>query len=130
VSRSYHIATACIATQCDARWLDNLLSQHPLPGVTRERRGISRRIAPDALLLIAVIRILCEDLGLPVARAVQASIALADSADARTVLPSGLSLQIDMTRIRQQVDRALLEAAESHVVPVRGRPPRALNRPS
>lgn len=119
--RSYHVAAAAFAIGCETKWLDNLLSQVGMDGVSRERQGVARRIDADAVLRIAVARRLAHDLALPVRRALTMAEGLV-AAGGRTAYPNGTQLSLDVTAIRKHVDHRLGEAAEALVTPRRGRP--------
>ena len=69
--RSYHVATVAVALECPTKWVDNILSRHELPGVTRERQGISRRVSFEGLVHLGLVQALTADLGLPFAAAVR-----------------------------------------------------------
>lgn len=120
--RTYHLAAAALAIDAPTKWLDNLISQHPIVGVRRERRGVSRRISPDGLLHAALIRQLSRDLGLPVPRAVAVARALMGADGSVALTPFTLSL--DLTRLRVALELRLREVAEETVPARRGRPPR------
>jgi len=121
--RSYHVAAASVALGCEPKWLDNILSRYRVHGVTRERQGIARQVSADALLRLAVARALVHDLAVPIPQAIALGHQLADAPTGDCVLPSGLVLRVDVTRVRREIDRRLLESAELSVPPRRGRPP-------
>lgn len=123
MARSYHLTAASLAIECPAKWLDNLLSHFHVPGVSREQRGVSRRIAPDAMLIILVTRLLVSELRVPVGRALALAIEICRNTDGRIVLHDGLELVIDLTRMHRQLEHRLLDVVETTVPARRGRPP-------
>lgn len=126
--RTYHLAAAALAIEAPAKWLDNLISQHQIPGVRRERRGVSRRISPDGLLHAALVRRLSADVGLPVGRAVVVARELV-SADG-TLSFDRFALSVDLRDLRQLLELRLREVVETTVPARRGRPPRRRPAPS
>jgi hypothetical protein len=122
LARSYHVAAAAFAASCPAKWVDNLLSHHSIEGVTHSRQGTTREISPDALLQIVLIRSLVDELDLPVHRAVALAAAIAASPHGRVILPRGFIVEIDVATLRERTESRLLEAVESVVRGVRGRP--------
>lgn len=124
MARHYHVDIARFAASADAKWVDNLLSHFDIPGVERARQGLSRRISPDGIYHIALIRVLSRDLGLSAATAVSLAARLLSSGEARLTLADGLDLQLDLGRFRRVVDAAIEEGVESLAPARRGRPPR------
>ena len=120
--RSYHTAAAAFAVGRSAKWLDNVLSRHEIPGVARQTRGTSRVIPIDALIILRIASDLCLDLDLSVPRALELATTLLTSSDGVAVLPSGLSIQVDLTRARRNLEHMLVESAETHLPAPRGRP--------
>ena len=129
MARHYHVAAASVALDCSAKWLDNLLSRRDIPGVARERQGIARRLSSDALLRLAVVRILVRDLEMAIPMAISLANRLCDEGEGRHMLPSGLAIQLDLARLRRELELRLF-AADVSVPPRRGRPPlRASTQP-
>src|SRR5215208_636980 len=129
MARSYHTAAVALAIECDSKWIDNLLSRHPLRGVNRGRQGTARRVTLIGLYHIAVTRHLVQTLGMPLARSVDVAARLCSSASGEVRLGHGLTLHIDLSRLQRELERRLREAAEVVVAPRRGRPPR-IGKPS
>jgi len=123
--RLYHSAAAAFAIGRPAKWLDNVLSRYEIHGVARQTQGLSREITLESLVVLRIASDLCADLGLSVVQALDLAQALANSADGSAVLSSGLRVQVDLTRMRRSLDQRLLETAETHLRPTRGRPPRS-----
>ncbi|HEX6053431.1 MAG TPA: hypothetical protein VFZ21_29385 [Gemmatimonadaceae bacterium] len=62
----YDVAAAAEALGVSAKQVDNILSRNSLPGVEHKRRGVSRRITPEAVVTLSIILELGDALGLPV----------------------------------------------------------------
>lgn len=125
MARSYDAAVAALTLDVPYKWIDNLLSRHRIPGVEQTTQGTTRRLSPAAIVRIRVIRILSEELGVPVARAVSLSGLLASSPDWRASLGDGIgTLQVDRAAAERWVTRRLGDAVESAPRRVRGRPRR------
>ena len=125
--RSYHVAAASFAIGCDAKWLDNLITQCSPDGITRAQRGVARRVSAEAVLTIAVARAIALDLGLPLARALGLARELVAGAG-RLTCPGGTSLSFDVDGMRGAIAQRLEDAAEVLVAPRRGRPPTTARR--
>ena len=149
MARVYDIAVAAVALGVERKWLDNLTTQHDIPGTEHVARGVARRLAMRTLVTAAIVRDLNRSLGVPVARAVQvaASVLAARGLDASARMmssregsdpapdfPSRLSigdsaaLTIDLDQLEGEIERRLLWAMETVVPRRRGRPPRKERR--
>jgi hypothetical protein len=110
-----------------AKWLDNLLSRHALPGVERGGQGVERRITDQGLLAAEVSRVLNLELGVSMDRA--ASIARemvpASGSQATFSTPSGISLRFNVADIESRLRLRMSEVLESTSRVPRGRPPRS-----
>src|SRR6478736_5134182 len=71
--RLYHVDIAAHAAQADLKWVDNLLSHFSIPGVDGGRQGSARRISPDGIHHVSLVRILTRDFEIPVRSAVVAA---------------------------------------------------------
>jgi hypothetical protein len=144
MARAYDIAVAALAVGVERKWLDNLTSQHSIPGTEHLARGVARRFSLPALVTAAIVRDLNRGLGVPVGRAVElAGWILAGSPPNRIVAGSrppvmllsdngpktgvaigdALALHVDVGRLERQIERRLVEAMETIVPRRRGRPP-------
>src|SRR4051794_28632039 len=121
--RSYHTAAAAFAIGRTAKWLDNVLSRYEIVGIPRKTRGTSRAIPADTLIILRIASDLCADLDISVPRALELATTLVENGDGLVVLSSGLSLQVDRTRVRRALDQRLIESAETHLRASRGRRP-------
>ena len=132
VPRSYSSKLIALAVGVTANWLDNLLSKHVLPGVSRGRQGIERRINDDGLLAAELCRILNLELGVSLENAAEiarsAIEARIDGGDTRHITSSGLLLLFPIRGIEQRLHQRMLDATESVARVRRGRPPREPER--
>jgi hypothetical protein len=124
VARAYTIATAALALSRDAKWLDNTLSHFKVPGVQQKTQGVARRLSVDSVVVLAVTIIVGDELGAPVARALEISQRLI-ATGGRYSADTGLSLELDLSSLRAQVLENLEQAVEIAPVPRRGRPPKS-----
>lgn len=133
--RGYSVATAALALGIEDKWLDNLLSHNRVGGVTQARQGVSRRLAPDALHVIATVYRLNQELQVPVGAALRLSHELwgspesADPADTATLRSGELELRLSRAGVRAHVAAAVAEALEMAPRPKRGRPSGRGRRP-
>lgn len=122
--RAYTVATAALALDVDTKWIDNLLSHHPIPGVAHAQRGVRRRIPPGSIRIIAVARTLATDLSLPLNRAVDLAIDIEARERSDIRISDLIVLHLDRDRLHADLARRLNDAAEFAAVPRRGRKPR------
>lgn len=127
--RGYSVAIAALALGIEHKWLDNLLSQHRVQGVTQSRQGVQRRLPPAALTVIATVYHLNRELRVPVATALQLAHGLwgapagSDSSDVATVQAGELELRLSRAAVRDRIAAAVAEALEVAPRTKRGRPP-------
>lgn len=121
MTRSYDVGVSSFALKVDRKWLDNLLSQHDVPGVNRSVQGVSRQIPLRSLAIIAVARDLQRHLGLPVGRGIDVGARLIGPAHGHIRLGTAV-LAIDVTAIEKELDHRLVDAMETVVPRHRGRP--------
>ncbi len=127
MARSYDVAAAALALDVDAKWLDNVLSHHQVPGVARSRQGVSRAVTPQGLLHLAVARALAEGARVPLASAIQLAAVLLEgqgSSSAETRISPAITLRLDRAALRRELEGRLLDAVELAPTRRRGRPPR------
>ena len=120
--RSYDVAIASLAVDAPLKWTDNLLSQHRLPDVVSERRGVARRISYSGLVRLALIRQLHVELALGVGDAVRVADQLLDSGGTGVHESGHLRLTVDRPALERALDLRLAEVLESAPAPRRGRP--------
>jgi hypothetical protein len=119
----YDVAAAAEALGVPAKQVDNILSRNSLPGVEHKRRGVTRRIAPDAVVTLRVALEIGDTLGLPVPAALEV---------ARTILENGGTMKlghfghvtVDIDALRASTIARLDSAVETVGRRVRGRPTR------
>jgi hypothetical protein len=112
---------AAAAIGVDRKTLDNLLAREGRSLLERGRRGRSRRIPVDALIIIATAFILNRDLGVGIANALE----LAKRVNAEqgpVAIGSLTSLAFDVARLREALESSIDEALESVAERTRGRP--------
>ena len=128
--RGYSVATVALTLDVDAKWLDNLLSQHRVPGVAQARQGVQRRIQPEAVYLIATAHALNRDFQIPVGAALRLAGELwSKDGDvgpeaSSTVVQGDLAVSVSRRDLRRRIETALAEAVEIAPRPRRGRPPK------
>ena len=119
--RAYTLATAALALQVPAKWLDNALSHFRVQGVVQARQGVPRRLPIESLTLIAITLNLIADFEIPLARALDLATQLGGSGGKLT-LESGARIEVDLPRITESLLQRLEHAVEVVPLPRRGRP--------
>jgi hypothetical protein len=122
--RAYTVTTAAVTLGIPAKWLDNVLSHHQVPGVDRSRQGVSRRITPQAILKLDIAIRLTRSLSVPIGRALElAEDLFHDTRGTRT--EQGIDLTVDIQSMQEELTARLAHAVEIAPVPRRGRPSRS-----
>ena len=124
-SRSYDPRTAALALGVPLKWIDNTLSHHNIRGVNRAWRGIERQLTFEAVTLLFLARLLCSELGVPLATAIGLGRRLMDSADQQIGSPAGVMLGVDVARVAHDLQLRLSEISETTARMKRGRLGRA-----
>jgi hypothetical protein len=119
--RAYTVATAALALDLPAKWVDNILSHHTVSGVTQERQGVARKLSIDGLLVLALTTFLIQELGAPAPKAIGIAELLLRN-KGRYESPRGLSLVLDLSAFQNSLLERLENAVEMAPVPRRGRP--------
>lgn len=128
--RGYSVGIAALALGVEPKWLDNLLSHDRVDEVIQARQGVSRRLGPGALHVIATVHRLNGELQIPVGAALRLAHELwrspqnTDAADTATVRTGELELYLGRAALRARVAEAVAEALEMAPRPKRGRPPK------
>ena len=123
-----HVVRAvAIAIEAPVKWVDNALSHHPIPGVTRNVRGVERRLDEPSVLALALTRFLAVDLGVPLALGSRIAARIVsevgdDTALHRLSLSSGLTLEVPVAAILLRTRERLVDATEAVAHIKRGRP--------
>lgn len=119
--RAYTVATAALALEVSAKWVDNILSHHTVPGVAQQRQGVTRKLSVDGLLVLAITAFLIEELGAPMLKVIGIAEVLLQN-EGRYKSPRGLSVALDLSAFRTSLLERLENAVEMAPVPRRGRP--------
>lgn len=125
MARTYSIKAIALTIGMTPKWIDNLLSHHVVPGATRGRQGIQRRITDEGLLAIELTRVLARELRVPLGRSVdlaRRALESRSSSDGRVSIDSGLILVFNLTAIEHRLRARMLDAVESVARVARGRP--------
>jgi hypothetical protein len=120
--RSYHVDTVALALGKTNRWVDNVITNYPIPGIASGGRGVTRSVSAEGAAWLAGIASLSEA-GVSIGTATS-YVARAALNDGSVAIAAFATLRIDFDRLRQITDAALASAAESSVLPRRGRPPK------
>lgn len=120
--RFYTVAIVSLAIDAPVKWTDNILSHHEIAEVVAEKRGIARRIPHRALLRLALIRQLQQEVGVGAREAVTISATLLGAGAREVRVGSSVSLRLDVPSLEQLVAVRLQAALESAPAPRRGRP--------
>jgi hypothetical protein len=122
MARAYTVGTAALTLHVPPKWVDNVLSHYHLPGVQQRHQGVSRRLSPDGILILALAQSLIENLGTPTGRAVELAIEMTKNHGRYDFQRSGLSVAFDLPQFRAQLLTRLEAAVEIAPTPKRGRP--------
>lgn len=124
--RAYTVAATAVTLEMPGKWVDNTLSHFQVPGVSQSRQGVSRKLTPQAILILAISLRLTRDLGIPFQLALDLAKRLAelDDAEARLTIGGEISLGINVVSVARDTDARLAHAVEVTPIPRRGRPPR------
>ena len=126
MQRSHSVRITALTVGANAKWVDNVLSHYSVVGVEQGTRGVARQLSDDAILALAVCRLLASELGVPLANAVSIAnkVVLDRSVGSGRFDPAPeLSLQFSLDAIERRVRARLADAAESVAHVRRGRPP-------
>ena len=121
---AYTVAATAVTLGMPIKWVDNVLSHHEVPGVSQSRQGVSRRLAPQAILTLDLALRIPNALGVPISRALELSASLLRQPGGSTTidLGQGVSLTIDLEKVRSELLERLAHAVEVAPSPRRGRP--------
>jgi hypothetical protein len=121
--RAYTVATAAVTLRMPAKWIDNVLSHHSVPGIVRTRQGVARRLTPQAILSLEIAIRLIDGLSIPVARALELS-AKGIRENGEIPAGKGVTVRFDVEAIQAELSERLANAVEIAPLPRRGRPPK------
>ncbi|MDP9202861.1 MAG: hypothetical protein M3P26_13145 [Gemmatimonadota bacterium] len=120
--RAYTVATAALALEMPAKWVDNILSHNKVSGIRQERQGIARRLSIEGLLVLALTALLIHELGLSTARAIIVAEEIIKGSG-RYLAGQELHIEIDLAAFQIRLLERLESAVEIAPIPRRGRPP-------
>jgi len=121
---AYTVAATAVTLEMPAKWVDNVLSHYRLPGVSRGRQGVARRLAPQAILALDIALRISGALRVPISRALELSERLLkhEAGTATVDMGHGISLSLDLGEVRRDLLERLAHAVEVAPSPRRGRP--------
>ena len=122
--RAYTVAAAASALKVTPKWIDNLLSRHTIPGASRQRQGISRRLSPHSILILDLALRINDSFGSPMSRAIEIAQDLTRSADrSRYHVSTHILLEASIHEIEAELTTLLSQAVELAPSPRRARLP-------
>ncbi len=121
--RSYDVAVTSLAIDAPAKWTDNVLSQHTVPGIISQTRGVARRIPYSSLVLLAITRRLHVGFGIGVATALALALDIVRNEPECAVSSGPFTLRLDLRALELELAHRISDALESAPQPRRGRPP-------
>jgi hypothetical protein len=125
LARTYSARLVALTLGVPTKWVDNLLSHHEVPGVSRVRQGVERRITDVGFLAIEATRLLATELGVPLASAVaiaRAAVVARSKTGMRFVTMSDVVVSFPVEAIEQGLRERVVAAVESLGRRPRGRP--------
>jgi hypothetical protein len=126
MARSYNARITALITGVQPKWLDNLLSRHSIPGVSRSRQGVERRITDEGMMAVELCRILNLELGVSLAQAAEIAtqcLRAATDSELRYTTRSGLVVSLPIASTRARLRDRTMDAVEIVAAAPRGRPP-------
>lgn len=119
----YDVAAAAEALGVSAKQVDNILSRNTLPGVEHKRRGVSRRIAPEAVVTLAISLELGGALGMSIPAALGVAKALREHSGVLDLGPFA-RISVDLEALQASTIVRLDTAVEAVGRRARGRRPK------
>lgn len=123
MARAYTVGTVALALAIPKKWVDNVLSHYAVAGVVQHHQGVSRKVSLDGVLQLALAAHLIQDLEVPTPNALRLAAALTE-AGGHYRTTAGIGLDVDLPRMRGNLETRLADAVEITPIPRRGRPPR------
>jgi hypothetical protein len=120
--RAYTVATTAVALNVPTKWVDNVLSHHRIPGVSRSRQGISRKLTYRAILTLELALRIARTLTSTLPRSLELAASVLTDRKTPLSLDNGLSLTVDLDRLEAELTARLDHAVEVTPLPRRGRP--------
>ena len=124
--RAYTVAATAVTLGVPKKWIDNVLSHHPIEGVVRARQGIVRRVTPAGLLTLEIALHLHRTVEIPIRAALEIATRLKNSEGREVLLSENppITLRVDVDGLTRSLGTRLQRALEITPTPRRGRPPR------
>lgn len=122
MSRAYSVHITAVTLGVPVKWVDNVLSQHDIPGVASSRQGVERSISDLGIRVLEMVRMCAHELGLTISRSVEIAVAATSGSDARFIIQSGGELRFDIDAIDRRLRERLMDAIEATPRRARGRP--------
>ena len=122
---AYTVAATAVTLRMPAKWVDNVLSHHKVPGVSQSRQGRARRLAPEAILTLEIALRISRSVGVNTGQALDLSSRLLQQGQGANTIDvgQGIAISFDLALIRADLLQRLAHAVEVAPTPRRGRPP-------
>ena len=120
--RAYTVATTAVTLNVPAKWVDNVLSHHRVPGVSRSRQGVSRKLTYRAILALELALRIARTLTSTLPRSLELAASMLANRESPLSLGNGLRLTFDLEEIESELTARLDHAVEVTPLPRRGRP--------
>jgi hypothetical protein len=122
MARAYSVRITALTLGVPPKWVDNVLSHHTIPGVVSQRQGVERTVSDPGIRTLELVRLLVQELDVPIASAVQIATSIVASHESAFRTPSGMELRVDIDAIDRRMRDRLMDAVEATPRPRRGRP--------
>jgi hypothetical protein len=120
--RAYTVATTAVTLKVPVKWVDNVLSHNRVPGVSRNRQGVSRKLTYRAILTLEVALRIARTFSSTLPRSLELAALLLANRESPVNIGDGLSLAIDYRELESDLASRLDHAVEVTPLPRRGRP--------
>src|SRR6476620_3512312 len=120
--REYTVATTAVTLNVPTKWVDNVLSHHRVPGVSRSRQGVSRKLTYRAILALELALRIARTLTSSLPRSLELAASMLATRESPLSLGNGLRLSFDLEEIESELAARLDHAVEVTPLPRRGRP--------
>jgi hypothetical protein len=120
--RAYTVATTAVTLNVPTKWVDNVLSHHRIPGVSRSRQGVARKLTYPAILTLELALRIARSLTSTLPRSLELAASVLANRESPLSLGNGLRLIVDLDRLESELVARLDHAVEVTPLPRRGRP--------
>jgi hypothetical protein len=120
--RAYTVATTAVTLKVPVKCVDNVLSHNRVPGVSRNRQGVSRKLTYRAILTLEVALKIARTFSSTLPRSLELAALLLADRESPVNIGDGLSLAIDYRELESDLASRLDHAVEVTPLPRRGRP--------